>query len=771
MSNMDVSLRLRLVNQLSRPAEEAERDLKDLRKAAEQLGRTKGGDALAKGLIDVGKNADAAKAKLSEVEKEANQVRQAISRTGSGFNDFKADAAKAETSLAQIKDKADSTRLAIARIGEGFGNFKGDAASAEGALAGIEQQAVQAKAAIGRIDDGAFASLKGDAASAEAAIKQIGAAADSTAAKLKQLHTPAGTGAPYRPGVQPAARGGMFAAVEGAVDQFGMPIAIGAGGAYLAGAVPAGVAVAGVASVKAAANDEQRSDALRVTGEYDAAEQRRIDAILGRAGAVYGVGTAKAQETFGTLISNGVDAKDAATMTEGVIKVGKATNADPVDVAGTTVSMREIMGLNPSEMPAGYESIAVGGKMGKFEVRDMAQHGPSLFAAMAGQGSTGLRGVRLTSAMVQSIAREAGSNDQAKTSYEAMLTDMVSPDVAGRFQEDYGQNIYEIRKKAIAEGKDPVLESLRAYQKAVQGDEEKTRGLFRNSEAYKGYNAVFKDLDLIIKRMEQMENAGGVIDSDYRTNTDNLNSQLDRLSTNVGYNIKNTAAPILPSLTTVVETLASTLERIRENEQTNPLLNAPVAGEMNWLVRMLTDKGGNGRPSAWKQFLLGDAANPDFNARDHFAIGRGAIPVPTPRPERPDDLGRSTGQIPIPTTRPQELSSAASEAMGAYTKALANEGEKAKAEASSIADYIKSILNFSVSPTIAPTFVAPSSGGASAPASEKHSSLQNSSSMNLTQNIVTPNPKLAALKARRDQARAIQQAKARSLHDIGRGLA
>ena len=34
MTDMDVSLRLRLVNQLSRPAEEAERDLKDLKKAA-----------------------------------------------------------------------------------------------------------------------------------------------------------------------------------------------------------------------------------------------------------------------------------------------------------------------------------------------------------------------------------------------------------------------------------------------------------------------------------------------------------------------------------------------------------------------------------------------------------------------------------------------------------------------------------------------------------------------------------------------------------------
>lgn len=37
MSDLDVALRLRLVNQLSGPAEQAERDLKELQQAAERL--------------------------------------------------------------------------------------------------------------------------------------------------------------------------------------------------------------------------------------------------------------------------------------------------------------------------------------------------------------------------------------------------------------------------------------------------------------------------------------------------------------------------------------------------------------------------------------------------------------------------------------------------------------------------------------------------------------------------------------------------------------
>ena len=756
MSTMDVSLRLRLLNQLSRPAGEAERDLKDLKRTAEQLGRVKGSDTLARGLVDVGRKADAAKTKLGQVEKEADQLRRAIGKTGSGFNNFKTDAAKAETSLAKIRDRADNTRLAIARIGDGFGNLKADAISAEASLKGIEQQSNVTRAAIGRIGDGAFASLKADAVAAESAIKQIGTAADAADAKLRSLRGWSAGGRAHRGGA--GVPGAGMSTIEGAVDQFGLPLAIGAGGAYLAGALPAGAVVVGGAAVNAAAGDEQRSDALRVTGEYDAQEQKRIDAILARSGAERGVGTAKAQETYGTLISNGVSAADAAVMTDQVTKVAKATSADPVDVASTAVSLRQIMGIDPKNMMGAYESIAVGGKLGKFEVKDVAKHGPSLFAAMASQGSTGIDSVRLTTAIAQSIAAVSGSNDQAKTSFEAMLTDMVSPDVAERFSKTYGKNIYDIRKQAVANGQDPVIASLQAYRSAVGGDEEKTRDLFRNSEAYKGYAAVFGDFDLILKRMAEMKNASGTIDKDYEINTGNFNSQKDRLTSNLALNIKTLAAPLLPFLTSMAEKASSAMETARQNEQTNPLTVAPSYGVLEWLTKLAVDPGGKGRPSALKSFLLGDAAEDGFNLRQHMGIGSG-------------DLGTSTGKIPVPTPRPDEFGQAAKEGMAAYNSALSSEGEAAKAEASGIADYIKSVLGFTVSPTISPTFVPPAGSPAAPPAAEKHSSLQQSSNVRLTQNITTPNAKLAAVKARREQSRAIEQARSRSFYDLGPRLA
>lgn len=691
-SDMDVSLRLRLDYQ-KRNAEQAERDLKDLRAAADRIGKSRGGEELSDDLKKIGSSADDAKQK-------------------------------------------------IGAIGNGLTGLSGQANDAAAAIGKIKTEANEARGAVGRIDDGAFAGLKSDAASAKQAITEIGLAADTAQAKIRQIrpgysimNTPGGRLVAPQGSWQ--TQGGMMSTAEGALDQFGVPFAVGAGGAYLAGAVPAGIALASGAAVNAAAGDEQRSDALRVTGEYDETEQRRIDKILEATGRRHGVGTAKAQDTFGTLISNGVNAKDAATMTDRVIKVGKATSSDPVDVAGTTVSMREIMGIKPDKMGGAYESLAIGGKMGKFEVKDMAVHGPSMFAAMAGQGSKDIDGVRLTAAIAQSIAKKSGNNDKAANTFEAMLNDMVSPDVAERFKEGYGKNIYDIRKDAIAAGKDPVLESLRAYHEAVGGDEEKTRDLFRNSEAYKGYAAVFGDLTLIVERMKQMESGSGAIDKDYDTNTDNLNSQKDRLFSNLSGNIKDLAEPLLPILKGIVKAAADQIENARDQQETNPLSNFPGGGTITEALKMWLEHNAPGRkqPSAIDRFLYGDAAG-GIDLKEQMGINLG------------------------PT---------AQTSMQGYREGLVEEGAKAEQEAQSIADRIKALLGFTVSPVISPTYTAPG-GPQSSPAPGERSSIHPTSNR-INQTIISPNPQHAALRANRMQERGIRQAHARSFADTGRRLA
>lgn len=801
MSDLDVSLRLRLLNQLSRPAEEAERDLKDLQKAAEQLGRTKGAAGLVGDLDRLGREAGEAKTKLGEIGREAVQVRNAIGRVGDGaFSGIKADAVNAGNALAKVKGDADSARLAIARIGDGFGNLKAEAMNAKAGLAGIGQQADATKAAIGRVGSGAFETLKSDAASAEAAVRGIGAAADAAEAKLRGLRVPntggALPGTHGQAGTPNRSTGGVMSTVEGAVDQFGVPLAIGAGGAYLAGAGPAGLAVAGGAAVNAASHDEFTMDQLQATGGFNDAEQKRYQEMLGRSGARRGIGTQGAMGVFGALQAGGLSSDDAARMADDVTVFAKATQSEPEDAANTAVALRNNMGIPADKMMRAYDAMAVGGKEGQFEVKDMSRQFPSMLAAMSAQGSKGFEGVNLATAMAQSIRRTTGSGDQAKTRFEALLSDLTAPEVVDRAKK-MGFDPNKAKQNALKNGDDPVLAMLEGYRKVVGGNEPRFKELFRNSGTYAGLAAVFKDLEEMKGMIGRMEKAEGTVSKDYETSTSNFQSQKDRLASNVGKNIKDEAAPLLPVLTKIMTFVSERLEGARDRETREEVMIRKHFGDQKLAYAYQQygkdrQEGERGGPSGWERFLWGDAAYDGFSFRDHVreTLGQGpkkldpAISAPEEiarsggRPSRrpsAGDLGESSGKIPLPLARPVDLGKAASASMGAYNEALAAEGEEAKSTAQSIAESIKAMLGFTVSPTISPTYIPASgtgSGGGKA-GGEKHGAVQQPAGggTKVTQNIYSPNAKHAALRSIREQNRAIRQAQARSYAGTGRSLA
>ncbi|MBB4066285.1 phage tail tape measure protein [Gellertiella hungarica] len=690
MSDLDVSLRLRMVNQLSRPANEAERDLKDIKEAADRIGRSNGSDRL-------------------------NQDIRAIGRT------------------------ADDARQKIREIGTGFQGVAGEARGAATAIGRIKTEATEARSALSTLDNGSLNGLKSDAANAKQAITEIGAAADAAQAKLRQLKsgpltmTPPGgrvtmADGPWRPHT-----GGLASAAEGALDQFGAPVALGAGGAYLAGAVPAAVAVAGGEAIRRSAADEFTLDQIQNTGGFSDEEKKRYDFELGKVGAKYGVGKQGAMQVFGSLQAGGLEHGIASAMMESVLRFAKATGSDPVDAAKTATALRNNMKIEPQDLMAVFDMMAVGGKEGMFEIPDMARNFPSMLAALAVHGSNGPRGVSLATAMIQSINNGAGSPDQAKTSFEAMLRDMVAPEVTDRAKKDYGIDAFAIEEKAKKDGEDPTLALIKAYRKAVGGDQEKMRGLFRNEESFKGLAAVFKDLDAIEALMKRMEDAKGTIDKDFGNATDNLSSQSERLSANVGQNIKDLAAPLLPYLTSIARVMSQAMEDSRENQQKDPLSlvpNAPLIQEgiRIWLQHGATKPKG---PSLIDRFLYGQAADPDFDAKKHFGI---------------------------------DLRPSAENSMQSYTQGLAEQGAKAEQEAQGIAERIKALLGFTVSPVIAPTYVDP--GAPSAPAATPAPTAP-SQKNTFNQTITSPNSKHAAVQS----AREIRRAQARTLYDTGRRLA
>ncbi|MCZ8159101.1 MAG: phage tail tape measure protein [Rhizobiaceae bacterium] len=659
MTTIDVGLRLRLENKVSREADEAKKDLNELRSAAERLGKTRSGDM---------------NAGLEKIGRSAVEARQAINGVGS---------------------EADEVRKKIGRVG-----------------------------------DGAFEGLKADANQAANDLDRVGRAANDLKGKLSALRGAGGnvgptSGAPYRPTPGPT-RERIGAGIGGMVDQFGLPVAVGGGVAYMAGGA-AGIAVVGAgAAINAAAGDEQRSDALRSTGGYNAQEQKRFDKIIGRAGERHGVGTEAAQGVFGVLQAGGLDSADAAALVDNVVKFAVGTKSDANESAGLTIALRSLMGIDPANMVSAYDAIATGGNNGRFEIKDMARNFPGIFARMATRGSSGMQGVRTAAAMSQPIAEVSGSNEEAATAYEAMLDDLFAPDVRERAKK-YGFDPYAEMDAAKERGEDPILGTLKRVGEVFGNNREAFSDVFRNNTAAPAYRAIIDNIARVEELIAKMEGASGTVDESYEVNTDNFNTQKDRMLSTVGKRIKDSAAPVLPTLTKAMKDAADALQRQEEESQRKANMD-------RFFETIFSQLPKPEKVPAWKRFLFGEAADPNWDPKEHFGI----------------------------TLRPS-----AESAMGGYGDGIKEEGQKVETIATGIRERLLSILNFNASPTITPN-ITPTIVPSSPPSAAKgQQSSVTPSNFRIDQSINSPNAKHAG----RQAAREIQRAQARSLYDTGRRLA
>ncbi len=682
MTDLDVSLRLRLDNQLSRPAETAEKDLKELQKTIDRIGKSKGGDGLASDLKSAGRSA----------------------------NDATRDIEAMKRQLGNVNSASDGARRSIEQIGTAANN---------------------ARREINRIGDGAFDGLKADA-------KAAGDAIDTLGRKTRELNN-----IPHsNRGIQPGTGGtngrmstphgrppsGMSTAAGAAYDALGGDglMVLGAGGAYAVGSAAAGGAVVAGATVKAAAEAEFGSDQLAVLGSYGEGQQAEIEKILLKEGAKSGVGELGAQKVFGGLMGGGLSPDTAVKMTDPALVFAKATQTDLEDIAQMTIALRNNMGITPEQLMAAYDTTAYGGKAGQFETKDMASRFPSLLALMSSKGSSGLEGVRNTTAMAQIIRSVSGSSDQAANAFESMLVDFTSPDVVDRLGKQ-GIDIFGIMAKARKNGADPTMTVLDTLRKEFGGKENEAKfaDTFRNSTSQPAYNAIFDNWDKLQQMIADMGQSKGTVAKDYDRSTGNVNSQFSRFTSHMAAGAKSFAEPMLPFMEAILANINDRLEMTDEQVQASrETLSSNRQGATAAYGAKRSKEGYD-----WNRILFGAAADPGFSLKDHMAI----------------DL-RPTGE----------------EAMVGLNEGIQAQQGAVLAQAQSIADQIKAMFGFTVSPTIQPTFIPPSGGGVVGnPASGK---------ITVNNNISSPNPKAAGRAAVREQNRRIQVAKARSLSSTGRPI-
>lgn len=373
-----------------------------------------------------------------------------------------------------------------------------------------------------------------------------------------------------------------------------------------------------------------------------------------------------------TLVASGRSLDESMSFLPSVAMTAKASRAEIADIALTADAVGGSFDIAGDRMQQAFDMLVTGGKLGKFELKDMAQYLPSLAPSFAALGYKGTEGLGKLVAMLQTVRMQAGSSGEAATYLSNVLNKMYSEDVAKRFGK-FGVDLPKALDKAKREGKDVLEVFLDMTQLALKGDLSRITRLFGDAEMQKGVRALVMLRDAQANFNAEINRAKGSALADFNAQADLSKNKIQELSNNWDAFMAHVGSGVA----TVVNPVLSKINKdISDNQAVDAALEGLDFEQRNWLMQDFAkrymeanpDGGIGGLDQAYRDALIkvgrGEAKNvfhdldlaearrrggeqtskyPSRGAYDAAAVQSGAENQP---------LGRSTGEIPVPLQRP-----------------------------------------------------------------------------------------------------------------------
>ncbi|MGU7812032.1 phage tail tape measure protein [Burkholderia sp. AW49-1] len=370
-------------------------------------------------------------------------------------------------------------------------------------------------------------------------------------------------------------------------------------------ATAAATAAPVIGAVRRAANFEAGLRDIAITGNLTRDEEFRIGETIRRAALTTSQGHSAILEGVGTLVAAGMDAREAGQKSSLLGRVATATNADMKDLAGMVYSFSETLGIKgDAGLKEAFNRAAYGGKLGRFELKDMAKALPALTASFASKGIKGQDALTQIIASLEVGREGAGTGDEAVTNLTNWLSHMNSQSTITAYQKagvDYqksmsnlvagGYSSYEgslqIAQKFIASRGDAFMKQWKAA--GAKGDEEAQRKLMESF----GLNEVFQDIQTINhllamrqgwdkyqQNKKEMGSAQALntIDQDYARRAELATVAWARFKTQIadlGITVGNA---LLPSLTNLMNSMTPLIERVSHFASANPGVIKGIVG-------------------------------------------------------------------------------------------------------------------------------------------------------------------------------------------------
>ncbi len=209
-------------------------------------------------------------------------------------------------------------------------------------------------------------------------------------------------------------------------------------------------------------------------------------------------------DAAGQMIAAGVDPGRVKASIGTIATTATAANADIKDVAALATSLMQNLHVPADQMAATLDGLVVGGKLGAFELKDMAKSFPTLTGEMAKLGITGREAATQLAAMLEIAAKGTASPAEAASNLNSFLSKITSPEVKKNF-EKMNVDIEGVMRNAAAQGGNPIDAAIQKISELTGLSGREVDGLMAKTKA-SGLNGAAA-LEDVRKKLQAMQGA------------------------------------------------------------------------------------------------------------------------------------------------------------------------------------------------------------------------------------------------------------------------
>lgn len=275
------------------------------------------------------------------------------------------------------------------------------------------------------------------------------------------------------------------------------------------------------------------SRAISATGEYKALladvavtagmSDKQVDQLTRRISTLTDT-TFQSRKVLGegakVLIAAGLDLDKTLGSLPAIGKTATAADAEVQEVARTAFALLDNLKLPIQEIDRAMDMLTEAGKLGRFELRDMAQYFPSLTAQAKRLGLEGAEGVATLGAALQIALKGAADPAEAANNMKNFLAKVTSPETIKRAADIYGINLERELKSATKRGLNPLEFMLGRVHQLTKGDAFRVGELFGDLQVQQFLTPMMANLKEYEALKLQVLAASGTVDTDLKRRVD-----------------------------------------------------------------------------------------------------------------------------------------------------------------------------------------------------------------------------------------------------------